>query len=258
MNIRLASVVLASVLVLTGCATGNTAHERAANATQESDPFENVNRELWDFNYEVLDEHILRPVTVAYVEYMPSFARTGLLNMANNLEEPANTVNNLLQGKVEGSLVSLGRFVINSTVGIFGAIDVATEIGLDVHEEEFGEVLAVYGVKNGPYLMLPALGPNDVRSGAGDIVDGSYFPLADLNIYFSFLRAGVKAIEARAALIEQEQMLEQSLDPYSFVKNAYFQNLRFKVTDGKIGEDEVPELGVEEEPEDIDAFLDDL
>ena len=258
MNIRLASVLLASVLVLTGCATGNTAHERAANATQESDPFESVNRELWDFNYEVLDEYVLRPVTVTYVEYMPSFARTGLLNMANNLEEPANTVNNLLQGKVEGSLVSLGRFVINSTIGIFGAIDVATEIGLKEQSEEFGEVLAVYGVKNGPYLMLPALGPNDIRSGTGDLVDSAYFPLADLNFYFSFLRAGVKAIEARAALIEQEQMLEQSLDPYAFVKNAYFQNLRFKVTDGQIGEDEVPELGVEEEPEDIDAFLDDL
>ncbi|MCV2883302.1 VacJ family lipoprotein [Aestuariibacter sp. AA17] len=249
------------LLVLTGCASNSSVQEQAEQHADPKDPFESVNRELWDFNYDVLDKHVLRPVTVAYVDYMPGFARTGLLNMAENLEEPANTVNNLLQGKVDDSLVSIGRFVLNSTVGILGAFDVATEIGLEVKDEDFGEVLGVYGVETGPYLMIPALGPNDVRSGAGDIVDSAYFPLADLNFYLSFMRAGIKAIETRAALIEQEQMLEQSLDPYTFVKNAYFQNLTFKVTDGQAGEDEVPEMAPnesEEELEEIDALLDEL
>lgn len=245
--------VLLSVLILGGCASRQAVDEQAQNSGDPRDPIENVNRAVWDFNYEVLDEYILRPVTVAYVDYMPGFARTGLLNFATNLEEPSNTVNNLLQGKVDGSLISLGRFVVNSTIGLLGTIDVATSMGLTVEEEEFGEVLGVYGVDTGAYLMLPALGPTDIRSGVGDLVDSAYFPLADLNIYTSFLRSGIKALEARAELISQEQVLEQSLDPYAFVKNAYFQNLEFKVTDGKGVDDELSE-----EDEDIDDLLDDL
>ena len=245
--------VLLSVLILGGCASRQAVDQQAEHSGDPRDPIENVNRAMWDFNYDVLDEYILRPATVVYVDYMPGFARTGLLNMATNLEEPSNSVNNLLQGKVDGSLVSLGRFVINSTIGLLGAIDVATEMGLEVQEEEFGEVLGVYGVGTGAYLMVPAMGPNDLRSGVGQVVDSAYFPLADLNFYTSFLRAGIKALEGRAALIEQEKVLEQSLDPYAFVKNAYFQNLEFKVTDGKGKDDELSE-----EDEDIDDLLDDL
>lgn len=245
--------VLLSVLILGGCASRQAVDEQAQDSGDPRDPIENVNRAVWDFNYEVLDEYILRPVTVAYVDYMPGFARTGLLNMATNLEEPSNTINNLLQGKVDGSLISLGRFVVNSTIGLLGTIDVASEIGLMAQEEEFGEVLGVYGVDTGAYLMIPAMGPNDIRSGVGNLVDSAYFPLADLNFYTSFLRAGIKALEARADLMSQEQVLEQSLDPYAFVKNAYFQNLEFKVTDGKGKDDELSE-----EDEDIDDLLDDL
>ena len=245
--------VLLSVLILGGCASRQAVDQQAENSGDPRDPIESVNRDIWDFNYDVLDKYVLRPVTVAYVDYMPGFARTGLLNMATNLEEPSNTVNNLLQGKVEGSLISLGRFVVNSTIGLLGTIDVATEMGLQAEEEEFGEVLGVYGVDTGAYLMLPALGPTDVRSGVGDIVDSAYFPLADLNFYTSILRSGIKALEARASLIEQESVLESSLDPYAFVKNAYFQNLEFKVTDGKGKDDELSE-----EDEDIDDLLDDL
>ena len=121
-------------------------------------------------------------------------------------------------------------------------------------EEEFGEVLGKWGVGTGPYLMIPALGPNDVRSGVGDFVDTAYSPLDSLNFYFAFLRTGIKALEARASLIQQEQQLESAIDPYSFVKNAYFQNLEFKVKDGKVDiSEEEKELD-----DDIDAFLDDL
>jgi len=242
------------LLTLGGCASSHKTDEQAQEYNDPKDPFESVNRTFWDFNYDILDNYVLRPVTVVYVDYTPQFARTGLYNMALNLEEPSNSVNNLLQGKLDGMLISVGRFLLNSTVGLLGTIDVASELGLVRKEEEFGETLGKWGVGTGPYLMLPALGPNDIRSGVGDIVDTSYSPLDALNFYFAAFRTGIKVLESRAAVMSQEQQLEQSVDPYSFVKNAYFQNLEFKVKDGKV------EQTQEEEAldDDIDAYLNDL
>lgn len=258
---KLSVILLLSLSLLGGCASNNTeqqAEQQAAQQNQASgdprDPIESFNRTMWDFNYDVLDKHILRPVTVAYVDYMPVFARTGLKNMAQNLEEPANTLNNLLQGKIGDTFVSIGRFLLNSTVGLLGAIDVASEIGLEEKSEDFGQTLGVWGAGTGPYIMLPAAGPKDVRSAVGGVADNSYFILADLNVYFSLLRVGINTLEARATLMEQEQQLTQAIDPYAFVKNAYFQNLEFKVKDGKV------EVSQKEQAEDeeLDDFLDDL
>lgn len=253
-------LVIAS-LTLGGCASRDATEQQAqAEQNQQSeyhdprDPLEPFNRTMWDFNYDVLDKYLLRPVTVAYVDYMPQFARTGLLNAADNLAEPANAVNNLLQGKIEDTFVSLGRFLLNSTIGLLGTIDVADEIGLQEKSEDFGQTLGTWGVDTGPYLMIPARGPSDVRSTGGDIVDSSYFPLADLTIYVSVLRWGIKALEARANLIEQEQQLATSSDQYLFVKDAYFQNLEFKVKDGEVEIDD-SELEMDEDFEDL---LDDL
>lgn len=247
-------LLTAGLLLLGGCASKQATNEQAQQYQDPKDPLESLNRTMWDFNYDVIDEYILRPTTVAYVEYMPQFARTGLLNMAENLEEPSNSLNNLLQGKLEGTFISLGRFLLNSTVGLLGLIDVASEIGLEQRQEEFGEVLGKWGVGTGPYLMLPALGPSDVRSTVGDVVDTSYSPLDGLNLYLGFLRVGIKALEGRASVIQQEQQINSSADPYAFVKSVYFQNLEFKVNDGKM------EQSAEEEAleDDIDAFLDEL
>lgn len=247
-------VLVTGLFLLGGCATKQTTMEQAQQYEDPKDPLESLNRTMWDFNYEILDEYILRPTAVAYVDYMPQIARIGLLNMADNLEEPSNSLNNLLQGKLDGTFISLGRFLLNSTVGLLGLIDVASEIGLEPREEAFGEVLGKWGLDTGPYLMLPALGPSDVRSSVGDFVDSSYSPIDGLNFYFSFLRMGIKALEGRASVIQQEQTLNSSADPYAFVKSAYFQNLEFKVKDG------VVEKSEEEEAleDDIDAFLDDL
>jgi len=247
-------VLVTGLLLLGGCASKQATTEQTQQYEDPKDPLESLNRTMWDFNYEILDEYILRPTAVAYVDYMPQIARTGLLNMAENLEEPSNSLNNLLQGKLDGTFTSLGRFLLNSTVGILGLIDVASEIGLEPEEEEFGEVLGKWGVGTGPYLMVPALGPTDVRSSVGDFVDTSYSPIDALNFYVGFFRVGIKALEGRASLIQQEQQLNSSADPYAFVKSAYFQNLEFKVKDGVIEKTE------EEEAleDDIDAFLDDL
>ena len=247
-------VLLAVLLTLIGCASQQTVTEPPPQYTDPKDPLESLNRTMWDFNYAILDKYILRPTTVAYADYMPQIARTGLLNMAENLEEPSNSLNNLLQWKLDGTFISLGRFLLNSSVGLLGLIDVADEIGLDPEEEGFGEVLGKWGLNTGPYLMVPALGPSDVRSSVGDFVDTSYLPIDGLNFYLGFLRVGIKALEGRASVIQQEQQLNDSFDPYALVKSAYFQNLEFKVKDGKVEKSE-EEASLED---DMDAFLDSL
>jgi phospholipid-binding lipoprotein MlaA len=247
-------VLTTGLMLLGGCASQPGAIEQSQQFADPKDPLESLNRTMWDFNYEILDEYLLRPTAVAYADYMPQIARTGLLNIAENLEEPSNSLNNLLQWKLDGTFISLGRFLLNSTVGLLGMIDVASEVGLEPTEEEFGEVLGKWGLNTGPYLMIPALGPSDIRSSVGDFVDSSYSPIDGLNFYFSALRVGIKALEGRASVIQQEQQLTSSSDPYAFVKSAYFQNLEFKVKDGKVVKTE-EEAALED---DIDAFLDNL
>lgn len=259
-------------LVLGGCAnqTQQTELEAAKQANSNSsateavqeenvDPFEGVNRVIWDFNFDVLDKFLVKPITKGYVAIMPQFLRTGLLNASDNLEEPANTVNNLLQGKPADSAASIGRFAINSTVGLLGFFDVAEKMGLSRKDEDFGQVLGVWGVDTGPYLMLPALGPSDVRSFSGRIVDNVYWPLSVLESQYVIASNVVGVLETRAVLLEQEAQLERSLDPYLFVRDAYFQRLAFEVSDGKAPTKTQEE--VEKESDDFAEFeglLDDL
>lgn len=239
------ALLLASLLG--GCASQQTAQQVEQNnapvqdTSDPRDPLEPINRVMWDFNWEVLDAYILRPITVGYVTVMPQFARTGLLNAAENLQEPANFMNNMFQGKVDDGMDSLARFVLNSTVGLLGTIDVASHIGIGEKEEEFGETMGTWGVGTGPFLMLPALGPNDPRSLTGSVVDGTVYPMAIIDGQFAIARYLVSILEGRAALISQEQQLKQSVDDYAFVKNAYFENLAFKVTDGKSGDKAIEE-----------------
>ncbi|WP_100642256.1 VacJ family lipoprotein [Alteromonas facilis] len=259
MNQKLVLLLTVFMLGLGGCASNKSQEQVQANdiSTDPRDPLEPVNRVMWDFNYDVLDEYILRPVTVGYVTVMPQFARTGLLNAAQNLEEPVNVVNNLLQGKVGASLDSLVRFVLNTTIGLVGTIDVAEKMGVPRRDEDFDEVLGVWGVGNGPYLMLPAAGPSDVRGVGGRYVDNAYFPMTYLNSNFTLLRWGVEVLEGRARAMEQEQLLETSADPYAFVKNAYFQNKEFQVKDGKI-EEEQPDEEELLDFEDFESMLEDI
>ena len=242
---------------LGGCASNHTqeqAEGAGANAavvdtSDPRDPFEPVNREIWDFNWDVLDAYILRPITVTYVTVMPQPARTGLVNITDNLQEPANFLNNIFQGKVDDGLDSLARFLINTTVGLVGTFDVASKIGIERKREQFGETLAVWGLDTGPFLMLPFLGPSDPRSFTGDYVDGFAFPMSLLEGSVNLARIGFSLLEARAQLLDQEAQLEQSVDDYAFVKNAYFENLEFRVTDGKSGDKAIDD-------EQLDDFAD--
>jgi phospholipid-binding lipoprotein MlaA len=225
-----------------------------ADAEENSDPFEAVNRVFWDFNYEILDRFLVKPATIAYITVTPQFIRSGLLNASENLSEPASAVNNLLQGKPVDSLTSVGRFLLNSTVGIVGLFDVASAMGLEEKEEDFGEVLGVWGVGTGPYLMLPALGPSDFRSFTGRVVDNVYWPTTILDDPYVIASNVIKIIEVRASLLEQEEILNRSLDQYLFVRDAYFQRLAFKVSDGKAKVKTTEEL--EEEDDDFSNFED--
>jgi phospholipid-binding lipoprotein MlaA len=218
--------------------------------SEPSDPFEPINRAVWYVNWHILDRFLIRPATIAYTTVMPQFARTGLLNATRNLEEPSNIVNNVLQGKGQQGLDSASRFLINSTFGIFGLIDIANEMGIARQDEDFDEALGVWGVGNGPYLMVPALGPYDVRGFVGDTVDSIYFPFTVIDGGANVARIVVGALEGRASLIAQEQQLRQSPDDYAFVKSAYFQNKAFQVSDGKVSEPQIDD----EQLNDFDDF----
>tara|TARA_Y100000296_G_scaffold65590_1_gene77275 strand:+ start:2056 stop:2988 length:933 start_codon:yes stop_codon:yes gene_type:complete len=253
----LATGLIIAAGFLGGCATNDAqsqSQEAKSNAavvdtSDPRDPLEPVNREIWDFNWDVLDAYILRPIAVTYVTVMPQPARTGLVNITDNLQEPANFLNNLAQGKVDDGLDSLARFLINTTVGLVGTFDVASKIGIERKREQFGETLAVWGLDTGPFLMLPFLGPSDPRSFTGDYVDGFAFPMSLLEGSVNLARIGISVLEARAQLLDQEAQLEQSVDDYAFVKNAYFENLEFRVTDGKSGDKAIDD-------EQLDDFAD--
>lgn len=257
-------VLLLLTLVLTSACTSQSTQQQQAIATNDMvtnemamedfsdprDPLENVNRELWDFNWNVLDKHVLRPLAVGYTEYVPAPAKTGIRNFVTNLEEPGYALNSLLQGKVKKSGTAVGRFVINSTVGILGIFDIARHMGLEQHKEDFGQTMGVAGVGNGPYVMLPGYGPTTGRDFTGDFVDGLIFPLYLLTLPESIIKLGIKAIYTRADLIPQEKMINDSTDSYIFIKEAYYQNQNFKIHDGN------PPL--KEEVEFDEAFLDEI
>ncbi len=215
----------------------------------ERDPFENVNRDLWEFNWEVLDKNVLRPLAVGYTS-LPQPVQNSVRSVVTNLEEPGYAVNSLLQGKFRKSGIAVSRFFVNSTIGILGIFDVANSMGIKRHKEDFGQTLAVAGVNNGPFLMLPGYGPSTFRDGLGDFVDGQIFPMYLIDWPWNLVKTGLKAVYTRADLMQQEQLIYDSSDSYIFVRDAYFQNQNFKVFDGN--------PPIKEEFKFDDAFLDEI
>lgn len=238
-------IPLLLTMLLSGCASkpqlqppneyreaAEAAETSAAPFVDSRDPLERLNRPLWDFNYDVLDKYLLRPATVGYMTVVPKPARKGLINVVENLNEPASFLNGLLQGKPGNAAVSAGRFLVNSTIGMLGLFDVASQIGLATAEEDFNQTMAVWGIGDGAFLMLPGRGPTTIRDTTGSLIDGLYFPLALLNTPLTISRFAINALDSREQLMNVEQMLEDSLDPYSFVKESYYQRQEFKIFDG--------------------------
>ena len=220
-------VILAVILALSGCASTNS------KALDPRDPWEPMNRAIYKFN-DKFDDYIFNPVARGYQAITPTWLDNGISNFFDNLRDVPNSLNNLLQGKPLRSLSDLGRFTINSTIGLFGFIDVATPIGLEHHNEDFGQTLAVWGVPSGNYLVLPILGPSTIRDGSGWIVDfqtDPYYYVKDGNTYYALLFTD--AIDTRADLLGASRILEQAtFDPYTFHRETYFQRRRSLIYDG--------------------------
>ena len=205
------------------------------SANEINDPYENLNRKTYQFN-ENLDEKIAKPIAEIYSKF-PVPIKNGVTNFFNNLEEVDTFINQMLQGKPKESLNDLTRFIINSTIGLGGFIDVASKMGLERHEEDFGQTLGVWGVGQGPYVMLPVLGPSTFRDTFSRPVSSFlsvtfHMTDADVNIALK----SIDAIETRERLLEVESLL--SGDKYSFVKDAYIQSINYEVKDGIDVEDD--------------------
>ena len=200
-----------------------------------NDPFEDINRVTFEFN-ESLDRIFLKPVATKYSK-APKPIKKGVTNFFNNLEEVETTVNQVLQGKPMLALNDLTRFVINSTIGLGGFIDVSTKMGLTRHEEDFDQTLALWGVPSGPYIMLPALGPSSLRDTLSRPFSSFlsvtfHMTESDVNIALK----SIDALETRERLLEIESLIYG--DRYDFVKDSYIQYLNYEVKDGVDVEDE--------------------
>lgn len=227
--------LLFPLLVLaSGCATTESSGEAPQQEVVRAahDPFEPLNRGMYVVN-DTLDRFTLRWIARGYKAVVPSFARRGVTNFSQNLLTPRSAVNNFLQGKPGAGFSDFGRFIINSTLGIGGLIDVATAQGMPVYDEDFGQTLAVWGVPDGPFLFIPIIGPRTMRDAAAVPVDLLSDPLLHYNN--SSVRDKIyilRAIDLRARLLTAEVLLEDSKDPYLTLRESYLQNRRFQVFDG--------------------------
>jgi len=201
-----------------------------------SDPFEDLNRDIFIFN-EKLDETLLKPAAIAYRKVTPQFARSGVTNFFNNLEEIDTTINQVLQGEIKYAFNDAGRFVINTTIGLFGLIDVASKMGLERHEEDFGQTLGVWGFNSGPYIMIPFLGPSNPRDllsrPISSFLSGT-FAMEDDDVKITLV--GIDALETRERLLDAETLIIG--DKYIFVKDAYVQSREYEINNGSTEDDE--------------------
>ena len=211
------------VLTLAGCATG----------PDRRDPFEPFNRGVLKFNDE-LDAAVVKPVATAYQDYIPSPARKAVSNVFSNLGDVWSMANSLLQFKFPQAAESFMRVSINTVLGFYGILDIATEAGLQRHREDFGQTLGFWGVPSGPYLVLPLLGPSSVRDASGFVVDRR----ADLvrAVDPEDARNGLYAlriVDTRATFLRAGRLLEEvSLDRYTFLRDAYLQRRQAEIFDG--------------------------
>ena len=225
-------VALAAVAAMgTGCASGPNANPK--------DPLEPMNRSISRFN-DSLDENVLKPAATTYKDTTPELLQKGVRNVFNNLSDIWSTVNNGLQLKGRDTAESLMRSVVNTVFGIYGIFDVATEIGLERHPEDFGQTLGAWGVPDGPYVVLPLFGPSTLRDTAGMPVDTSADYVRNLDhIPTRNSTMAVRVVAKRADLLGASGLLsEAAIDKYSFTRDAYLQYRRNQIYDGNPPDDD--------------------
>jgi phospholipid-binding lipoprotein MlaA len=229
-----ASLLVIACLTLFGCASLPPNSKR-----DPRDPWERMNRTTFKVNT-ALDHAIARPVARTYQKVTPRLVRTGVSNFMDNLFYPVTMVNDLLQLKFTPFAQATGRFVLNTTVGVGGLFDPASQVGLPKNEEDLGQTFGYWGAKPGPYFVIPILGPSDVRDGIGKIGDGWMSPLSYVsNNYVRYGVYGVYLVDTRYRLLPQDKLLEEAYDPYTLLKNAYLQRRQYQVTDGQLSDKEL-------------------
>jgi len=220
---------LIALLLTSGCASQPTTPKEDRS---KADPWEPLNRQIHGFNTG-LDKVTFKPIAKGYQIIFPQFLRTGIRNFSSNLRTPLNIINNFLQGKGKNGLGETGRFLANSTIGLLGILDVASGIGLEKHNEDFGQTFAKWGIPDGPFVVVPILGPRTLR-------DAFTIPLnilADPLIWYdnSSVRDKLyimRVIDVREKLFAAESLLEGSPDRYIAIREAYLQNRLFLIYDG--------------------------
>jgi phospholipid-binding lipoprotein MlaA len=240
LNVWYARAALSAVfaLNLSACVTLPPNSPRAPQ-----DPWESWNRGVYKVN-DKLDRAIAKPVTRAYVRVVPSPIRTGVTNFFANLNTPTVMINDALQGKFLAAANDLGRFVLNTTVGIGGLLDPATPAGLARNDEDFGQTLGHWGVHPGPFVELPILGPSDLRDAPAKIVDTYTNPRQYIrNDYVKYGLYLPYLVDTRAALLPLDETLKHVYDPYAFIRDAYLQRRAYLVSDGKATDDTLVDPG---------------
>ena len=235
-----AIIASAAVMVSSGCAT------IATTSGDPADPWEPTNRTFYAFN-DALDRAVLEPVASLYLN-LPAGIRDSIHNFLDNAAYPGTVLNQLLQGKIEPAMEGTARFVFNTTLGIGGLFDVSTGFGLERKEEDFGQTLAVWGMKEGNYIHYPLLGSSSVRDTPGIVVDA----LTDVLTYIAALPlALLEVVDTRANLASAARIRDESaFDPYVFTREAYRQHRTFLVYDGD------PPLGdADEDDEDLEEVV---
>ena len=239
----LTSSLLAATM-LGACAT-----TPAASTGDVYDPLEPMNRQVFAFN-EAADKAVIGPVASAYETVTPKFARTGISNFLSNLRSPVVFVNDVLQGEGERATQTAFRFAINTTFGIGGFLDPAEhELGVPGHREDFGQTLGVWGVSEGPYLVLPLLGPTNLRDTIGRGADVAFDPLTwtefddrDLDNEITTTRSVLGALQGRVAVDEQLETLREQPEPYVALRRAYSSQRQAEIRNGREEEDPYTDL----------------
>nr|HIL76579.1 VacJ family lipoprotein [Rhodospirillales bacterium] len=222
-------LMIAISLLLSGCA-GNKAIEADPELMElsEVDPYEELNRDIFVFNTQV-DKYFAKPISKGYLWVTPQFVRTGVANFFSNLNDINVILNDVMQGKIEQSGEDTSRFLVNTTVGLAGLFDVASELGLGKHDEDFAQTLAVWGVPQGPYLVFPVLGPMTSRGVPGTIFDTAANPATYVGVPVQLLQMLNARANAEGAL---QFIDEAALDPYIFTRESFLQHRNYLITDG--------------------------
>jgi phospholipid-binding lipoprotein MlaA len=238
------TLLVALCLVIAGCSGMPSSSSR--NQPDASDPWEPMNRQVFAMNQKI-DESVLLPVARGYADVVPEPARDGVHNVLNNFDTPIVFTNDILQGEFGLAIQTVGRFGLNSTLGLGGLIDVATPAGIPYHSADFGQTLGVWGVGDGPYLVLPLLGPDNPRDLAGLVADTFMDPLIYVGIrdyaYWGIGEEAVTVVDTRARNIDTIEDIERSsLDLYATERSLYRQYRNNHIQHGKLDAQSLPKM----------------